>query len=91
MLKKHELKTEKVIEKYYGLFELEMVNIICRGDYNMDEKKLPLIEEKRLPKDDVNNPKNIDIDKILSNERKELLEKLKKDRRISIALFHSIS
>lgn len=23
MLKKHELKTEKVIEKYYGLFELD--------------------------------------------------------------------
>lgn len=47
----------------------------------MEEKKLPLIKENSLPKDDAKHPKNIDIQKVLRRERLELFERINKSKK----------
>lgn len=47
----------------------------------MEEKKLPLIRENNFSKNDANNPKNINIQEILSKERLELLERLNRTKK----------
>lgn len=47
----------------------------------MEEKKLPLIKENSLPKDDANHPKNINIQEVLKKERIELRERLNKNKK----------
>ena len=44
----------------------------------MEEKNLPLIKEERLRRDDKNNPKNINIQEVLTKKRLELFERLNK-------------
>lgn len=38
-------------------------------------KKLPLLKENKLPEDDINNPKNIDVQKALLEQRSKLARK----------------